>query len=225
MAINNMESEPIISNESEKSEISKSEIPTSIAAVVERFADPTEITDAGEIIPFFENNLDKNRLCIAIPVTTENEETRKQELAQIGQNLRRAIFEYTGLKRASDIGFSLEGLIGEATSDVAKHTVSRDKFNRILTLVTKDDLNISFHLVNPARPDVNLHEIRQEDSLDEYGTIAHGQNLAEGCKKDLLENGCQSVIDESHFVKDDDSETVAVERDISIELPLKVKEE
>lgn len=198
-----------------KDDPSKSEVPMSLSEVTEKFADSIEITSA-EIIPFFASNQDKNRLCVAIPVSTEDEATRKQELGQIGKSLRFAIFQYTGLKRSDSIGASLECLIGEATSDIAKHTMLRERFDKILVMVTRDNLDISFHMVNPARADVNLHAINQPDSQDEYDTEMHGHNLAVGLGKDLLKNGCQSVTDKSHLVRDGKNGTIAVERDISI---------
>lgn len=208
-----------MSAEFEESEPIETEIPTSVEEVVEKFADPVEVKNAEEITSFFEDNLNQNRLCIAIPVATEDEVTRREELCQIGVNLRRAIFKYTCVEMDSDIGPSLLGLIGEATSDIAKHTVLRDRFNRILVLVTKNDLDVSFHLVNPARPDTDLHEIREEDSGNEYQKEAHGDNLSAELKKDLISNGCHLVDDESHLVKATGEETVAFERDIHIELP------
>lgn len=219
MAINNLENESMTANEPHQGVELESEMPTSIEEVVEKFADPVELTSAEEITSFFENNLNKNRLCITIPVTIEDEATRGQELCQIGVNLRRAIFRYTCVEMDSAIGPSLLGLIGEATSDIAKHTVIGDRFNKIMVLVTKNNLDVSFHLVNPARSDTDLHRIRQEDSSDEYQTEAHGYNLSAGLEKDLLNYGCPSVTDESHLVQTGGKETVAFERDISIELP------
>lgn len=195
------------------------EMPTSIEEVVKKFADPIEVTSADEITSFFEDNLNKNRLCIAIPVAAEDEVARKQELNRIGVNLRRAIFKYFRVEIDSAIGPSLLGLIGDATSDIAKHTVLRDRFNKILVLVTKNDLDVSFHLVNPARSDTDLRKIRQEDSSDEYQEEVHGHNLSAGLGKDLINCGCQSVKDKSHLVQSGGEETIAFERDISIELP------
>ena len=219
MALDNLENESTTSNESVQVADLENEMPTSIEEVVEKFADPVEVNSAEGITSFFEDNPNQNRLCIAIPVATEDEVARGQELKQIGVNLRRAIFKYTGVEMDSAIGPSLLGLIGEATSDIAKHTVLRDRFKKILVLVTKNDLDVSFHLVNPARSDTDLHRVRQEDSLNEYQTEAHGDNLSAGLEKDLLNYGCQSVTDESHLVQAGGKKTVAFQRDISIELP------
>jgi len=219
MAIDNLENELSTSNDSEQVSDIENEMPTSVEEVAEKFADPVEVTSSEEITSFFEDNHNQNRLCIAIPVTTEDEAARQEELKQIGVNLRRAIFKYTGVEMDSAIGPSLLGLIGEATSDVAKHTVLGDRFNKILVLVTKNDLDVSFHLVNPARSDTDLHKIRQEDSSDDYQDEAHGHSLSAGLEKDLLKYGCPSITDESHLVQSGDKETVAFERDISIELP------
>jgi len=79
-----------------------------------------------------------------------------------------------------------------------------------MVLVTKNDLNISFYLFNPARSNVDLHTITQEDSPNEYYQRAHGQNLAKGIEADLIANDCSSVSDESHIVKSKDIGTVAV---------------
>lgn len=206
--------------ETRETEPIESEMPTSIEEVAKKFTDPVEVTSTEGITSFFKDNHDQNRLCIAIPVTIENEEARQQEFAKIALTLRTAIFKYTGVEKDSAIGPSLLGLIGEATSDIAKHTVLRDRFSRILVLVTKNDLDVSFHLVNPARPDADLYKINQEDNPDDYEVQAHGDNLSAGLKEYLLCDGCPSVKDESHLVKDNASgEIIAFERDISIELP------
>lgn len=191
--------------------------PTSVEEVTERFSEPVEISDPDQIVPFFESNIDKDRVCISIPITNENKEERRATLALIGHNLLQAIFAYTKLNRETELGSTIRGLIGEATSDVAKHTVLREKFDHILALVTKDtNIDISFHLVNPARPDVNLNQIQQEDSIDEYDINVHGQSLARGFEEELKEMGCKTVTDESHLVKVANNEVVAVQRDLTI---------
>lgn len=217
MAIDGVGYAPETSDGLNKDDPSKSEVPMSMSEVTEKFAGSVEITSA-EIIPFFASNQDKNRLCVAIPVSFEDKAIGKQELGLIGKNLRSAICQYAGFNE-SDIGPSVLGLIGEVTSDAAKHTIPREWFNKILAMVIRNDLGVSFYLANPARADVNLHEVYQPDSLDEYGREMHGRSLADGLEKDLLAKGCQSVTDESRLVQDGQGGTIGVERGVSIGFP------
>jgi len=191
--------------------------PTTVEEIADLFKDAVEIDNIEDIIPYFEANKDQSRVCIAIPITTEVDEIRRQELLRIGNRLRKALFEYVKIDRSTSIGADIEMLIGEATSDIGKHTVWREKFKAIYVLAIKDNLNIVFQLANPSRPNTDLSQVNQEDSGSQYEL--HGQERAREIEADLMKNGCKNVVDGSYPVKDERDEILAVERKISIDLP------
>lgn len=192
--------------------------PTSIEEVMEKFSNPEEIIDVTKIETFFQENINKSRLCISIPVTTEDDAARRDELHIIYKGLLRGIQAYIGINRENPIGSSLEGLIDEATSDIFKHTVLGERFNKIMVLVTKEGSEISFHLVNPARADVNLKKVDEQDSDGVYQPEVHGINMADGLRKSLIDSGCS--VKNRHCVVIDEKGPVGVEQDVSIGLPV-----
>ena len=219
MGIDSLGPELEILNNQEDEKLVNEEEPINVEEALAQFSDPVEIKKMEDIEIAFKERARERRICISIPVTSIGEADRQTELHLISKLLRKSIFNYTGLSQNTDIGSDIEGIIGEATSDLGKHTFFNEKFSTILVSVSKNGQELAFHLINPARPTVDLGKIEQEDSIEEYSDLVHGQNLAKGLREDLLSKGCKTVEDTSRVVRDAGEEKIGVVRDIQIELP------
>lgn len=207
-----MESETSFSNE-----LIDQEEKVSFDEIKSQFENPIEITDISKIKDVFRELKDEHKITISIPVPFSSNENRPQELKMIGSDLRSGIFSYIGLSPESEIGYDIQTLIGEATSDIGKHAFPNEKFEKILVSVSKDGNNLAFHLANPAKSDVDLKTIEDIPEND-YAEQFHGQNIASGVEEDLNEKGCIVKKDKSRVVEDADVK-VGVSRDIEIIVP------
>ncbi|MFA6493242.1 MAG: hypothetical protein WCV58_03835 [Patescibacteria group bacterium] len=210
-----MESETSFSNE-----LIDQEEKVSFDEIKSQFENPIEIDDISKIKDVFQELKDEHKITISIPVSICGNEDRSSNLKRISRELRLEIFSYIGLSPESEIGEDIKTFVGEAISDIGKHAFPNEKFEKILVSVSKNGNDLAFHLVNPAKSDVNLNiieDIDGEDELDKYDKQAHGQNIALAIESDLNEKGC-IVADKSRIVEDADT-NIGVSRDIKITVP------
>lgn len=193
--------------------------PVDMESVIKNFADPVRIQNIDDISSVFEQLKDQPEICISIPVSLIEDTSRQEELKAIGHHLRSAIFKYLGLTKGLAVSEDIEGILGEATSDIGKHSFINEKFNQILVSVKKGSREISIRLANPAKPEVSLQGVDHSASPDNYyDDEYHGRSIAKGLENDLSNEGC-SATDDSSIVVDENKESVAVYRKIEITLP------
>lgn len=139
-------------------------------------------------------------------------------LEKIGTPIRRSIMGNLGLEKS--VSRVVQYLVGEAVSNVGKHTViDQEKLGSIIIKVAKNKNNIDIVLINPCSSSTNL-SIKSNDSFDEYNNKEHGLQVVSGFIDSLKEIGVD-VNMKLHLIKSDLSEeaSIGVMQRISITLP------
>lgn len=192
-----------------------------IESAMRDFSNPTEVKSIEEITATFEQNKENPEICLSIPVSITDETKRRDELHLISHYLRDAIVAYFGLLKGSDIDEDIEGILGEATSDVGKHAeIDNNRFDRIFVSARKNSRKLALYLANPAKEEVDLKVIDPGANVDRSvdNPLEHGKSIADGLEQDLRTRGCDPK-DKSLIIKDGNQKNVGVLREIEITLP------
>ena len=191
--------------------------------VLTKYQERILINNTEEIAEAFQSNLKAPRVCLEIPLKGNSEEETRKEMETIDRELYHAICGYADLINGGEIGKDIKGILREIIGDLDKHTRPNDCLRSLFVLVTKDGLELSFHIANPSTPGKHLPSHDEEYKIQErnYDLPSYGGLIVKGLENDLIEKfHCPKVIDESYELKvGDDALVVGKERDLEIVFP------